>query len=67
MTEFDLNGTIAKRREEIEILRCRAEKCTQSLTFEPKGNSNENLREDAICRMVDCKIELHELKKKEVE
>ena len=64
MTELDLNGTIAKRREEIEILRCRAEKCTQSLTFEPKGNSNENLREDAICRMVDCEISLEKLEKR---
>ena len=65
MTELDLNGTIAKRREEIEILRCRAEKCTPTLSHTPKGATTENLREVAICEMVDCEISLEKLEKRE--
>ena len=64
MTELDLNGTIAKRREEIEILRCRAEKCTPTLSHTPKGATTENLREVAICEMCDCEISLEKLEKR---
>jgi len=56
-----LNATIKKRREEIELLRCRAEKCTPTISFEPKGATSENLRELAICEMCDCELSLSQL------
>ena len=58
---YCLDAKIEKYKNKIEILRCRAEKCTPVITFMPKGATAENLREVAICEMCDCEIELNEL------
>lgn len=58
---MSLNKKIDRLLQEAETWRTRAERVTPYLTGMPSGGHDENPRELAICRMVDCETEANYL------